>query len=324
MRIGDKDFWRFWTEARRSLNREKSRQILSDLMELAQMPDELSGSLPENQWLVARFAKNLPPHHRFWKELAAVVNRAFPRETLSRPGVLERKVHQFRYVISSQQAQYVRQHYKKAGMTDAQALAAYIRSKRLCDISVWQSARLHNKVAFIKGQKRYPDGLESVNFKVLLAHSHTEFILSSHGHFLNEVDAEVVTEAGIVNGASFNYGRKSRHWELDLLPIRLHDPAFRTRLAGPFHSPNSMRKVCGEEGVEQLAASYFNPSGHFGRGGQSLFQLVSKEAKEFQRLVGGPYFLLSWLGQPARRAYAYLAAIRKKVFPKNKKQKFIR
>lgn len=324
MRIGDKDFWRFWTEARRSLNREKSRQILSDLMELAQMPDELSGTLPENRWLVARFAKNLPPHHRFWKELAAVVNRAFPRETLSRPGVLEKKVHQFRYVISSQQAQYVRQHYKKAGMTDAQALAAYIRSKRLCDISVWQSARLHNKVAFIKGQKSYPDGLESVNFKVLLAHSHTEFILSSHGHFLNELDAEEVTEAGIVNGASFNYGRKSRHWELDLLPIRLHDPAFRTRLAGPFHSPNSLRKVCGEEGAEQLAASYFNPSGHFGRGGQSLFQLVSKEAKEFQRLVGGPYFLLSWLGQPARRAQAYLAAIRKQFFPKNKKQKFIR
>lgn len=209
-------------------------------------------------------------------------------------------------------------------MTDAQALAAYIRSKRLCDISVWQSARLHNKVACIKGQKSYPDGLESVNFKVLLAHSHTEFILSSHGHFLNELDAEEVTEAGIVNGASFNYGRKSRHWELDLLPIRLHDPAFRTRLAGPFHSPNSLRKVCGEEGAEQLAASYFNPSGHFGRGGQSLFQLVSKEAKEFQRLVGGPYFLLSWLGQPARRAQAYLAAIRKQFFPKNKKQKFIR
>ena len=155
-------------------------------------------------------------------------------------------------------------------------------------------------------------------------HFHTEFILSSDGHFLNELDAEEVTEAGIVNGASFNYGRKSRHWELDLLPIRLHDPAFRTRLAGPFHSPNSLRKVCGEEGAEQLAASYFNPSGHFGRGGQSLFQLVSKEAKEFQRLVGGPYFLLSWLGQPARRAQAYLAAIRKQVFPKNKKQKFIR
>ena len=96
MRIGDKDFWSFWTEARRSLNKEKSRQILSDLMELAHMPDELSGTLPENQWLVARFAKDLPPHHHFWKELAALVNRAFPKEDLSKPGVLEKKVHQFR------------------------------------------------------------------------------------------------------------------------------------------------------------------------------------------------------------------------------------
>ena len=319
MRIGDKDFWRFWTQARRSLNREKSRRILSDLMELAHMPDELSGTLPENQWLVARFAKDLPPHHHFWKELAALVNRAFPKEDLSKPGVLEKKVHQFRYVISSQQAQYVRQHCKRKGMTDAQALAAYIRAKGLLDISVWQSARLHNKVAFIKGQKRYPDDLESVNFKVLLAHSHTEFILSSHGRFLNELDAEVVTEAGIVNGASFNYGRKTRHWELDVKPIRVHDPAFRTKLSGPFHSPNAMKKACGEEESEQLAASYFNPSGRFGRGGQSLFQLVSKEARKFQLLVGGPHLVLSWLGQPARRAQAYLAAIRKYVFPKNKK-----
>jgi hypothetical protein len=209
-------------------------------------------------------------------------------------------------------------------MTDAQALAVYLRGRRLFSYSLNVSARLHNKIALSEGEIRYPGDKESFNIKVLMNHFHTEFILSSDGHFLNELDAEEVTEAGIVNGASFNYGRKSRHWELDLLPIRLHEPDFRTRLAGPFHSPNSLRKVCGEEGAEQLAASYFNPSGHFGRGGQSLFQLVSKEAKEFQRLVGGPYFLLSWLGQPARRAQAYLAAIRKQVFPKNKKQKFIR
>ena len=96
MRIGDKDFWRFWTQARRSLNREKSRQILSDLMKIAHMPDELSGTLEENQWLVSRFAMDLTPHHVFWRELAQLVSLAFPKEDLSQLGSLEKKIHQFR------------------------------------------------------------------------------------------------------------------------------------------------------------------------------------------------------------------------------------
>lgn len=323
MRIGDKDFWRFWTQARRNLNREKSRHILSDLMKIAHMPDELSGTLEENQWLVARFAEDLPPHHRFWKELAAVVNLAFPKEALSQSGSLEKKVHQFRYVISSQQAQYVRKYYKKTGMTDAQALAAYLRSRPPFSYLLNGSARLHNKIALSEGEIRYPGDKESFNIKVLMNHFHSEFILSNDGRFLNELDAQEVTEAGVVNGASFNYGRKSRHWELDVEPIRVHDPAFRTKIASPFYSPNSMRKVYGEGENEKLTFSYFDPSGPLSRGGQSLSQLVSREAREFQRLVGGVHFLLSWLGQPARRAKAYLAAIRKSLFPKNKKQKFI-
>ena len=179
MRIGDKDFWRFWTQARRNLNREKSRHILSDLMKIAHMPDELSGTLEENQWLVSRFATDLPPHHNFWKELAAVVNLAFPKEALSQSGSLEKKIHQFRYVISSQQAQYVRKHYKKTGMTDAQALAAYLRSRHLFSYSLNVSARLHNKIALSKGEIRYPGDKESFNIKVLINHFHTEFILSS-------------------------------------------------------------------------------------------------------------------------------------------------
>ena len=112
MKIGDKEFWAFWEASSKQLDRKKARKLLSSLMNLAQMPGDLSGDLSENQQLLSRFAEDLPPHHRFWKELAAVVSLAFPKEDLSQSGSLEKKVHQFRYVISSQQAQYVREHYE--------------------------------------------------------------------------------------------------------------------------------------------------------------------------------------------------------------------
>ena len=317
MKIGDKEFWAFWEASSKQLDRKKARKLLSSLMNLAQMPGDLSGDLSENQQLLSRFAEDLPPHHRFWKELAAVVSLAFPKEDLSQSGSLEKKVHQFRYVISSQQAQYVREHYKRMGMTDAQALATYIREKGLLDFSVKHSSRLHNKVAFFKGKKRYPDGQESVNFKILLAQSHTEFILSSDGCFLNELDAEEVTEAGIVNGASFNYGRKSRHWELDVKPIRVHDPAFRSRLAKPFHNPNSLKKA--PKRGDDFDRSYFHPSGLFAKDGQSLHHLVLAEGRKFRGLVGQHHLPQNWLKKTISRAKTYLATIKRYFFPKNKK-----
>ena len=64
----------------------------------------------------------------------------------------------------------------------------------------------------------------------ILLYNRIEFILDSQGNFLNEVDAEKVTESGVVNGASFNYGNFKRHWQLDVEPVQLHDPAFRNRM----------------------------------------------------------------------------------------------
>ena len=316
MRIGDKDFWRFWTQARRSLNREKSRQILSDLMKIAHMPDELSGTLEENQWLVSRFATDLPPHHNFWKELAAVVNLAFPKEALSQSGRLEKKIHQFRYVISSQQAQYVRKHYKKTGMTDAQALAAYLRSRHLFSYSLNVSARLHNKIALSKGEIRYPGDKESFNIKVLMNHFHTEFILSSEGYFLNELDTQEVTEAGVVNGASFNYGRRSRHWSLDVKPVRVHDPAFRQRLTKSFHSPKYIKKKLGRKVARDYDASYFNQSGLYAKEGQSRFKWVKRAEQNFKRQIRTHDSSESWLGKGFCRIKCELEKIRKSFFRK--------
>ncbi len=91
----------------------------------------------------------------------------------------------------------------------------------------------------------YPDETPSVNLKILL-YNRIEFILDSQGNFLNEVDAEKVTESGVVNGASFNYGNFKRHWQLDVEPVQPHDPAFRNRMTKGFRSPNKLRKKWGQ------------------------------------------------------------------------------
>lgn len=106
------------------------------------------------------------------------------------------------------------------------------------DYTLLDSARLHNKLK-IEGEKViFPDQELSYNIKVLLWF-HTEFILDNKGFFLNEIDGEVVTEKGIVNGASFNYGTDGpRHWDLDVDPIRHHDPNFRREVAKGFQSPS--------------------------------------------------------------------------------------
>ncbi|MHC5865625.1 DUF3114 domain-containing protein, partial [Streptococcus pyogenes] len=77
MIIADKDFWIFWEESRKKLKKDKARQVLKELMEIAQMPDDLSGDLSENQYLVKRIAPDLPPHHVFWRDLSKLVNLAF-------------------------------------------------------------------------------------------------------------------------------------------------------------------------------------------------------------------------------------------------------
>ena len=56
------------------------------------------------------------------------------------------------------------------------------------------------------GQLAFPSRAQAqLNFKVLL-NFHTEYILDQGGQFLNEVDPNQISENGIVNGASFNYG----------------------------------------------------------------------------------------------------------------------
>ncbi|MBF0777262.1 DUF3114 domain-containing protein [Streptococcus cuniculi] len=281
-RIGSPLFFTLW---RLEKQFKSPRQLLDLLVAIVGMPEDVTGERAENQALVARFYPNLAPHDSFWWELSQLVDQAFPCQTMSQQDLLARQLHQLRYVISSQQAEYVRQQFKRSGETDRQALARYLRKvypwwhwKK--DYTIGSSARLHNKLKFEQGTKRYPSAYPSFNIKILI-HFHTEFILDSRGNFLNELDAQEVTEIGIVNGASFNYGKAGkRHWDLDVDTVRPHDPAFRNQVTQGFRAPNRSGR-----GEAEYDRSYFNPQGLYAEKGLSNHQQTKLVVREFKQLL---------------------------------------
>ncbi|MFS9164842.1 DUF3114 domain-containing protein [Streptococcus salivarius] len=280
MLIGSKAFRHLWEDWRRDY---QPLQVLKLLLAYIGMPEDLSGELEETQHLLSYFDPDLAPHDSFWKDVVKLVDLAFPDDSLSKDVSIERQIHQLRYLISSQQAQYVRTHYKKSGMTDKEALAVYLRWK---PFTMFDQGRLHQKISFCDGKGIYPDGIPSVNLKILL-YNRVEFILDSQGNFLNEVDAEQVTESGVVNGASFNYGNFKRHWQLDVEPVQPHDPDFRNRMTKGFRSPNKLKKRWGQQAPEQFDKSFYNPKGIYAQSHRSLANDVKRQARFFLALVYG-------------------------------------
>ena len=120
MLIGSKAFSSLWKEWQKEY---QPLQVLKLLLAYIEMPEDLSGEIKETQRLLSYFDPDLAPHDAFWKDVARLVDLAFPEDSLSKKFSIERQIHQLRYLISSQQAQYVRTHYKKTGMTDKEALA---------------------------------------------------------------------------------------------------------------------------------------------------------------------------------------------------------
>ncbi|NQF79214.1 DUF3114 domain-containing protein, partial [Streptococcus suis] len=190
----------------RSLSQEKATALLEQSMNMLDFPEELShGILPE---LLQKMDVNCPPNHPFWRYFAKLVDKAFPVRELEVKRPLNRQVHQLRYLISYQQAFWVRQQFGK-GKTDWQALIAYLRSLPRWAYRLRESARLHNKQLFgKKNQKTLP-----VNMKILI-HFHSEFILNQDGQFALILEERPHVN-GVVNEASFNYARANnkREWE---------------------------------------------------------------------------------------------------------------
>ncbi|AUC24649.1 DUF3114 domain-containing protein [Streptococcus uberis] len=288
-RIGSPVFLRFWKKAQKTY---PGKVLLKIILDMSKMPLELSGELSETQVLLKRFHPDLSPDASFWPEFAALVNQTFPERTLGKEGTLEKRLHQFRYLISSQQAQYIRDHFGKGQKKDSQALADFLRAKKgptfwrkAVDYSLSESSRLHNKLKIEDNRVQFPDNDISYNIKLLMGF-HTEFILDDKGKFLNELDAEKMTEKGIVNGASFNYGTAGqRHWDLDVDPIRKHDPQFRRLVARGYRSPKHIVKKWYQRQLDDFEHSYFNKKGIFGYGGKSSYHYVKKQSWRYKWFI---------------------------------------
>lgn len=294
-----KSLWRLDSYRASSL---QSQKLLAMAMAFIGMPKELKGSQDELLSLLEGFSSALSPHDSFWSDFSRTIQVAFPAVDFSQKDgnqTLKAQLHQFRYLISCQQAQWVRKNFKSEGMTDAEALAAYFQSIPSLPYSFIESSRLHNK-AFIdefSGQVLYPDGRErQVNIKILLDF-HTEFILDQEGRFLNILDPEASSQNGLVNGASFNYGDRNRpgnqasHTRYDVRPPAVWDPLFRREAVAnggkKFKAPQNNR---GSRG-------YLSAKSAYAQKGQSVYKEVKGETARFKSLLNRPaIFVRFWAG----------------------------
>lgn len=276
-------FQKMWEKELQNLDEVSAQDLLRGVMKLLLMPCDLSGSCEETAFLLSRIAPDCSPGSDFWKAFSRVVQIAFEKDPLadqSGDQLLKRQVHQLRYLLSSYQAQWIRTHEARTGQTDEEALQAYLQEARVITVDAYAAARLHNKVSVTSdGHLHYPSGAsQQVNFKVLL-NFHTEYILDQDGQFLNEVDPYQISENGIVNGASFNYGlaRGRTHKDLDIDPIKAWDPPFR-------------KQVLCQQGIRYLAPKndrsvegYWSRKGVFAQGGKSYKQQVAQRVRVFLR-----------------------------------------
>lgn len=300
--FGSPLFQKLWSFECRAAHPQQAEQLLKLAMLYIDMPDELSGEAAEITRLLSRMHPNLSPHALFWRQFSQTIRQAFsPTDFISDSGNqrLKGQLHQFRYVISSQQAQWVRQHFRKPGMTDGQALLAYFQAHPDLDCQLWEPSRLHNKAFVNKGKVTYPDHQPyQANIKIL-HRFHTEFILDREGQFLNILDPEKSSKNGLVNGASFNYGEKpslfnhSSHYYYDVKSPAQWDPQFR-RLAirnggQAFKAPQNNRG----------SAGYHTARSCYAIAGKSVKSQVDAQVKDFEKslvekLKGKAYLKYLW------------------------------
>ena len=300
--FGSPLFQKLWSFECRAVQPQQAEKLLELAMLYMDMPDELSGEAAAITRLLSRMHPNLSPHAPFWHQFSQTIRQAFsPADFIADSGNqrLKGQLHQFRYIISSQQAQWVRQHFRKSGMTDGQALLAYFQAHPDLDCQLWESSRLHNKAFVNKDKVIYPDHQPyQANIKIL-HRFHTEFILDREGRFLNILDPEKSSQNGLVNGASFNYGEKpslfnhSSHYYYDVKSPAQWDPQFR-RLAirnggQAFKAPQNNRG----------SAGYHTARSCYAIAGKSVKSQVDAQVKDFEKslvkkLKGKNYLKYLW------------------------------
>ncbi|WP_422804512.1 DUF3114 domain-containing protein [Streptococcus sp. FT1-55] len=271
--FGSDIFQQMWEYDVKGASQSKAKKLLKLALEAVGMPDEISGSPQETAELISHFSDDIEPNENFCKIFSRTVQLAFPGRSLAKPGNLQHRLHQLRYVISAQQAQWVRKEYRSPGLTDAQALARYMKDMDESNAFIegvgikddryyynydWgESSRLHNKIAISnqaisKIKKTYPDGKNQVNFKI------------------------------------YNYANENNkmHRYLDVYPVLLHAPQFRKGVLQKhgvaFKSPNKVKSRGLADRRTRWEYSYYNKKGYYGSVGLSRAQRVAKAVKAFK------------------------------------------
>ncbi|WP_259138287.1 DUF3114 domain-containing protein [Streptococcus sciuri] len=287
--IGTTTFRRLWkTELAKVENQqplyrlEHAKHLLAIFLSQDHMPQVISGQQQQTKALLTHFDDSLSPTDSLWNDLAELTQIAYPNDNFSKNDTLAIQLHQFRYIISSQQAQWIRRHFKTGNDTDADALAKYLAKLNSSDYTLNESARYHNKVASKITQNGilkpvYADNCKESNFKVLI-HFHSEFILSKSGDFLVATDVQKISQRAIINSATFNYANQNdeRHIQLDVTPIVYHEPYFITKAM----TANGITFV--EPSLEEQKDKH---NRIFSREGKSSKQLSKALSKAFQKRI---------------------------------------
>ncbi|MBO4107584.1 DUF3114 domain-containing protein [Streptococcus suis] len=261
--------------------RKEKQKHLAFFLSFLNFPENWKGSEKEATALLDKISKETPPHHPFWKDFSGFVAECFMDESL---GGLWKELHQLRYLIAVQQADWVRRQYGKNGQSDRDALVSYLRNLKKDAYDLDESARLHNKFFLTENDRRVHHF--SPNLKILI-YFHSEFILSSEGHFLLIGDGQF-DKNGTVNGASFNYASRNDrlHWLLDITPVRKFDPDFRRKMlktkAGRYIAPSLFPRKKFVISFKNWATHYKNPRGLSSVNGVSKYRQVQGEIKKLK------------------------------------------
>lgn len=157
--------------------------------------------------------EKVPPHSQLFRKWADMVVYEYGDTGLLETSEREegRMVHQFRMYIDRHNIAYIRKHFKEEGMTDEEALEAYVfaanergglNGRKL----LREPARLHNKYPSGSDYWRYQRGWE--NKKRLTPDFHSEFIIDREGSFVSQWNVLETDEKGCVIGDIAYYRRR--------------------------------------------------------------------------------------------------------------------
>ena len=144
----------------------------NDILELIQ---KMGGYIDENGMLQLKngfcVGEKIPPHGKFFRDVAVDVEKTYGETGLGEPEDLNgRMIHQFRMYIDRHNLAYIRKNFKKKGMTDEEALAAYVQASRECgglggEKMLREPARFHNKYPAGSSYRKYQKGHENKKYR---------------------------------------------------------------------------------------------------------------------------------------------------------------